>query len=55
MVKGFLDFYKSSLSGPDWGEQVQFYPEGEGFRLSFSMMQQNMTRQAKDGHWNTKT
>ena len=45
MIKEFLDFYKTSLMGPDWGEQVQFYPEGEGYRLSFAMMPQNMTRQ----------
>ena len=45
MIKEFLDFYKTSLMGPDWGEQVQFYPEGDGYRLSFAMMPQNMTRQ----------
>ena len=47
LVKEFLDFYKTSLVGPDWGEQVQFYPEGEGYRLSFSMMTQDMTRQKR--------
>ena len=47
LVKTFLDFYKTSLIGPDWGEQVQFYPdpEGTGYRLSFSMMPQNLTRE----------
>ena len=39
----FLDFYKKSLLGPDWGEQVQFVPGLQGYTLSFSMMSQNMT------------
>merc|ERR1712117_805132 len=51
LVKQLLDFYKTSLVGPDWGEQVQFYPQGEGYRLSLSLMAQNMTREEMSTTW----
>lgn len=43
MVKGFLDFYKTSLLGPDWGETVNISPVGEGYRLSIYMMSSELT------------
>ena len=43
MVKGFLDFYKSSLLGPDWGESVYIFPAGAGYRLTISMMSSELT------------
>ena len=33
MVRGFLDFTKSSLLGQTWGESVFFEPMGVGYRV----------------------
>ena len=45
LVKKFLDFYKENLMGPDWGEQVGFYPQGNGIRMELSMVAANFTQE----------
>ena len=44
LVKKFLDFYKENLMGPDWGEQVGFYPRGNGIGMEISMVAADFTQ-----------
>ena len=51
LVKHFLEFYKQNLMGPDWGEQVGIYPEGNGLRMEISLMAVDFTHEEMVESW----
>ena len=51
IVAAFLDFYNSSLSGPNWGESVVLGKIGDEYRLDVHMMNVGLTRDEADLAW----
>ena len=45
LLTTFLEFYKASLSGPNWGEIAGIYPDGEGYRINLVLLSCDLTEE----------
>ena len=51
LVKAFLDFYKASLLGPNWGEQFSISKTEVGYNIDISMLSTSLAEEEVKAAW----